>query len=277
MSRRTLEINHRKVSVLEDGAGEPTLYLHGFADVHAVTEGWMAFHMKLAERCRLFAPAHPGCATSDEIEYLESAEDLVFHYLEVIDALGLDHFNLVGSCVGGWLAAELAVRHPDKVQRLVLIDASGLFVPGAPIGDIFMMSHPVRGTDYSELRAMLFETDQTIAGRTLFPDGRAENLEDELRRYQMLRFTNRFGFNPPYFYNRSLRSRLHRIAAPTLVLWGESDHMVPLAHGEAYASAIPNSTKVTLVSGTGHSPQVEDPQGTAALVMDFLENCAVPV
>ena len=271
MSMRTLEINGRKVSVLEDGAGDATLYLHGFADVHGVTESWMPFHEKLLEACRLYAPAHPGCAASDEIEYLESAEDLVFHYLEVIDALGLERFDVVGTCVGGWVAAELAARHPEKVRRLVLIDASGLFVPGAPIGDVFMMSHPVRGTDFSELRAMLFESDRTPAGHALFPDGRAENIEDELRRYQMIRFTNRFGFSPPYFYNRSLRSRLHRIAAPTLVLWGEADQMVPLAHGEAYAEGISGSNGVALVKGTGHSPQAESPEATAALVTDFLK------
>ncbi len=270
MSLRTLEINGRKVSVLEDGSGDATLYLHGFVDVHGVAEGWMPFHEKLLGSCRVYAPAHPGCAASDEIEYLESIEDLVFHYLEVIDALGLDRFDLVGTCVGGWLAAELAARHPEKVRRLVLIDASGLFVPGAPIGDIFMMSHPVRGTDFSELRAMLFESDRTPAGHTWFPDGRGD-IEDELRRYQMLRFTNRFGFSPPYFYNRSLQSRLHRIAAPTLVVWGEADRMVPPTHGEAYAAGIPGSKGLELVKGAGHSPQAEDPEATAALVTGFLK------
>ena len=271
MSARTLEINGRKVSVLEDGSGDATLYLHGFADVHGVTEGWMPFHEKLLGTCRLYAPAHPGCAASDEIEYLESIEDLVFHYLEVIDALGLERFDVVGTCVGGWVAAELAARHPEKVRRLVLIDASGLFVPGAPIGDVFMMSHPVRGTDFSELRAMLFESDRTAAGHALFPDGRADNIEDELRRYQMIRFTNRFGFSPPYFYNRSLQSRLRRIAAPTLVVWGEADQMVPLAHGEAYAEGISGSNGVELVKGAGHSPQAECPEATAALVTGFLK------
>lgn len=270
MSRRTLEVNGRKVAVLEDGSGEPTLYLHGFADVHGVTEGWMPFHQALLEGCRLYAPAHPGCAESQEIEYLESMEDLVFHYLEVLDALGLERFDLVGACVGGWLAAELAARHPEKVRRLVLMDASGLFVPGAPIGDIFMMSHPVRGTDYSELRTMLFESHESPTGNALFPDGRGD-IEDELRRYQMLRFTNRFGFSPPYFYNRSLRSRLHRIAAPTLVLWGEADRMVPLAHGEAYAAGIPNAGGLELVKGAGHSPQAEQAEAAAALVAGFLK------
>ena len=109
MSMRTLEINGRKVSVLEDGVGDATLYLHGFADVHGVTEGWMPFHEKLLEGCRLYAPAHPGCATSDEIEYLESVGDLVFHYLEVIDALG--------SSGSTWWARVSGAGWPRSLRR----------------------------------------------------------------------------------------------------------------------------------------------------------------
>jgi len=270
MSQRTLEINGRKVTVLEEGSGSPLLYLHGFVDVHSVKETWLPFHQKLAETAKVIAPAHPGCAESDEIEYLESIDDLVFHYLELIDALAIDRFDLVGSCVGGWIAAELATHRPDRIRRLVLIGASGLYVPGELIGDVFMMAHPVRGTDYSELRAMLFKDAATPAGCEMFPDGRGE-LEDELRRYKMLRFSNRFGFKPPYFYHWPLRNRLHRITAPTLVIWGEADHMVPLAHGRAYAEGIPGSNGVQTVKGTGHSPGAEKPEETAALVTSFLK------
>ena len=67
-----------------------------------------------------------------------------------------------------------------------------------------------------------------------FPDGRAD-IETEVRRYKMLRFSSFVGFKPPYFYNRSLAQRLYRAAMPSLVLWGEADHMVPVAHGEAFA------------------------------------------
>jgi pimeloyl-ACP methyl ester carboxylesterase len=104
----------------------------------------------------------------------------------------------------------------------------------------------------------------------LFPDGMGE-IEDELRRYQMLRFGSRIGFKPPYFYNRSLRNRLHRISSPALVLWGEKDNMVPRAHGETYARLIPNAGELKLMPGTGHSVIVEQPELTAQMVLDFLE------
>jgi len=269
MSRRTLEINGRKVDVLEDGSGPPLLYLHGLVDVHSVKETWLPFHRKLAQNATVIAPAHPGCAGSDDLEYLESIDDLVFHYLEVTDALGIDQFDLVGTCVGGWIATELATHGPDRIRRLVLIGASGLYVPGELIGDVFMMAHPVRGTDYSELRAMLFKDAAIRVACDMFPDRRGD-IEDELRRYKMLRFSNRFGFKPPYFYHWPLRGRLHRIGVPTLVVWGEEDHMVPIAHGRAYAEGIPGSNGVHTVKGTGHSPHAEDPDTTASMVQEFL-------
>lgn len=269
MSRRSLEINGRNIDLLEEGSGPPLLYLHGFVDVHSVKETWLPFHRKLLQKTRVLAPAHPGCAGSDDLEYLESIDDLVFHYLEVIDALGIDRFDLVGTCVGGWVAAELATHSPARIRRLVLVGAAGLYVPGELIGDIFMMAHPVRGTDYSELRAMLFKDDAAPVACELFPDRRGE-LEDELRRYKMLRFANRFGFKPPYFYHWPLRSRLHRISAPTRVIWGEDDHMVPIAHAHAYAEGIAGSNGVQTVQGTGHSPHAEDPDTTASMVLEFL-------
>jgi len=103
----------------------------------------------------------------------------------------------------------------------------------------------------------------------LFPDGMGE-MEDELRRYQMLRFSSRIGFKPPYFYNRPLRNRLHRITSPTLVIWGEKDNFVPRSHGETYAKLIPNCSELKIIPGAGHSVIVEKPEETAQLVLDFL-------
>jgi pimeloyl-ACP methyl ester carboxylesterase len=263
-----LEIYGRKVWVLENGRGAPLLYLHGFADVHSVKESWLPFHEQLAKQARVIAPAHPGCAQSDENKDVDTIEDVVFHYLEVLDALKLAQFDLVGSCVGGWIAAELAARHPEKIRKLVLIGATGLFVQGALIGDVFMMAQPEHGSSYASLRQMLFAGADQPRALELFPDGMGE-IEDELRRYQMLRLGSRIGFKPPYFYNYSLRNRLRRIGSPALVIWGEKDHMVPLSHGETYAQQIPGA-QLAVISGAGHSAHVEKPDETARLVLNFL-------
>lgn len=269
MSGGVVKVRERAVQVLQKGTGAPLLYLHGFADVHSVKENWLPFHERLAEGARVIAPAHPGCAQTDENKDVDTIEDVVFHYLEVLDALALARFDLVGTCVGGWIAAELAVRHPEKIRKLVLIGATGLFVPGALIGDVFMNAQPEHGASYASLRELLFARADQPRAVEMFPDGKGD-IEDELRRYQMLRLGSRIGFKPPYFYNHSLKNRLHRITSPTLVLWGEHDHMVPRAHGETYAANI-HAARLVIVPGAGHSVHVEHPEATADLVRRFLE------
>lgn len=269
MSASQLDVGGRKVAVRECGRGDPLLYLHGFADVHGVADDLQPFHLRLGEVARLIAPAHPGCAGSDELGDGYGIDDVVFHYLEVLDALGLERFDLVGHCVGGWIAAELAVRHPDRVRRLALIAASGLFVAGAPIGDVFLHAQPERGVELTTLRQLLFADASTPAGLRFFPDGRGD-LDEEMRRYQMLRFGSFVGFKPPYFYNRALRRRLYRAAMPAAVVWGEHDRMVPRSHGEAYAAGLPGAAALALVAGAGHSAVLEQPDATAQAFIDLL-------
>jgi len=269
VSGRFLDLKQGKVWLLENGRGAPLLYLHGFVDVHSIKESWMPFHELLATGFRVIAPAHPGCSQSDENKDIEAIEDVVFHYLELLDRLNIPQFDLVGSCVGGWIAAELAARHPEKIRKMVLIGATGLFVQGALIGDVFMMAQPERGSSYAGLRQMLFSDHDHPKAFELFPDGMGE-IEDELRRYQMLRFGSRIGFKPPYFYNRPLANRLHRITAPVLVIWGERDHMVPLSHGEAYANSIPQAQPLKVIPKSGHSVHVEHAELAAQVISDFL-------
>jgi pimeloyl-ACP methyl ester carboxylesterase len=269
MSARVIEAGGRKVGLVEIGDGTPLLYLHGFADLHGVRPEPFAFHQALATKRRVIAPAHPGCGDSAEYEDLSGIEDVVFHYLDVFDALGLDHFDLVGHCVGGWIAAEIAVRHPERVRSLSLIGASGLFVPDATIGDVFMMAQPARGVEYHDLRAMLFGDAESALATDLFPDGRGD-IDDEVRRYQMLRLSSFIGFKPPYFYHRALVNRLHRIACPALVVNGADDRFVPRAIAEAYAKGIKGAKGPEIIANAGHAAHLEQPDAVAALVTGLL-------
>jgi pimeloyl-ACP methyl ester carboxylesterase len=267
MTTRTVDVRGRKVAIAEAGDGAPLVYLHGFADVHGVGIDLLPFHRRLTQHGRVIAPAHPGCNGSDELQP-SAIDDVVFRYLELFDALSLPRFDLVGHCVGGWIAAELAVRHPEWIGRLTLIGACGLFVPGEAIGDVFMHAQPERGTDLTSLRALLFaEPDGTVAKRW-FPDGRAD-LDEEVRRYQMLRFGSFVGFKPPYFYHRELRERLHRASMPSLVIWGGEDRMVPPAHGRAYADGLPSLTRFEILDGAGHAVHLEQADRVADLIAEF--------
>src|SRR5574342_226612 len=133
----TLLVRGTGVQLFTGGAGRPLLYLHG-----AGTFWWMPVHDLLARRRRVLLPVHPGFGASEGLEAIETIEDLVFHTLDVLDALGLDRVDVVGLSLGGWLGAELALRHPARVSRLVLVDAAGARVPGVAMGNPFMMPPP---------------------------------------------------------------------------------------------------------------------------------------
>ena len=125
MSMRDLNVRGRTVQLYEAGSGDPLVYLHGTADMHGAAVDPFAFHEALASKFRLIAPAHPGCVGTDEDDTMESIDDLVFHTLEVLDALDLHRVNIVGNSIGGWLAAEIAARNPERVGKLALIGMSG--------------------------------------------------------------------------------------------------------------------------------------------------------
>ncbi|MCA1647982.1 MAG: alpha/beta fold hydrolase [Chloroflexi bacterium] len=267
MTTRIVEVDGRRTLLLEEGQGEPLLYLHGFADVHGAVPDWLDVHRQLQEQFRIIAPAHPGCAGSDGATDMDTIEDVVLHYVELADSLALERFSLVGTCLGGWIAAELAVRYPQRVRRLVLVGASGLEVPGELIGDLFMLSQPRDGGDHSDLRSLLFGSADAPLAMDMFPDGRA-SIEHELLRFQTLTFAGRIGWSPPYLYDPKLRRRLRRLTSPTLAVWGETDRLVPLAHGRAYVEGVSDGRLEVLPAG--HSVHLEQPAETARLIAQFL-------
>ncbi len=268
MSRREITVQGHRVDVAETGSGPPLLYLHGFCDVHGAVPGWLALHEALARRFTVIAPAHPGCAGSEENDDIDAVDDATFHLLSVMDALGLDSVPVVGHCIGGWLAAELAVRHRERVECLCLIAASGLKVAGEPIADLFWQLQPLDGTDRSGLRRLLFAEAGSALALEFYPDGRNE-IDIELLRYKMCRFASRIGFRPPYFQDPKLLGRLARYDRPALVLSGCDDRLVPAAHGAAYAAGL-GDARLEVLDDAGHCLHIERPEKVADTVEGFL-------
>jgi len=252
---RALTVHGHHVQLFEGGTGRPLLYLHG-----AGTFWWMPVHDLLARRRRVLLPVHPGFGASDGLEAIESIEDLVFRTLDVLDALALDRVDVVGLSLGGWLAAELALRHPIRVSRLVLVDAAGVRLPGVPMGNPFMLPPP-------KVRELMFHDPTSSVARALFPDvPPPERLETVLRGREA---SARLLWNPAQAY-RKLTSRLWRIRVPTLVVWGREDRLIPLVYGEAYARGIP-AARLEILDGCGHLPPFEHPERFADLVLRFLD------
>jgi pimeloyl-ACP methyl ester carboxylesterase len=268
MTGQSISIAGRKVWLEDNGDGTPVVYLHGIVDLHGLDAKPMAFHRELARSCRVIAPAHPGCADTDEDETMETMDDVVFHYLRVLDALDLDTCVLAGSSIGAWIAAEIAVRHPERVEKLALIGPTGLFVPGHPIGDIFWYAQPDDGVRYDGLRELLFAGPRTETGLAMVPDAK-DDIEREMLKYKAFRFASLIGFKPPYLYNPRLRDRLDRYSGPALVLRGEHDSLVPPEHADAYVDGLGNA-RLQTITGCGHSLIAEAPEEMSQSISDFI-------
>src|SRR5262245_10867181 len=106
------------------GRGIPLLVL----PPEFASHDWFPYHEALAARFSVFAPDHPGFGNSERPEWLAGIDDLVFHYADLLDTLGLERVAIIGTSLGGWIAAEFAVAHPQRVDRLVLVGAAGLKV-----------------------------------------------------------------------------------------------------------------------------------------------------
>ena len=131
----TITIRGRNVRLYRGGAGPRLLFLH---DSFCPT--WLPLHEQLAPHHEVLVPIHPGFAGSeDNFDDFEEIEDLIFHYRDLCETLGLDRPALAGASFGGWLAAEWALRYPDTLSSLMLIDPLGLRVADAPAADILSL------------------------------------------------------------------------------------------------------------------------------------------
>lgn len=249
---RRLELAGGSVVYREEGSGPPLLFLHGGGGA----DQWTEAHAILARHHRVVAPTHPGFADSDDLPEVEGVDDLVYHYLDVIDRLELERPALVGASFGGWLAAELVVHSPPLFAALGLLSPVGLRIPDHPITDVFLIPPP-------EIPAALFAHPEALAQKA------PADVDALLAVYRDATALARYTWSP-FMCNPKLERRLGRISAPTLVLWAEHDRVVPRAHAERYASLIPNATLET-IPDCGHATYLERPTEVAQAVAAFLE------
>jgi pimeloyl-ACP methyl ester carboxylesterase len=252
-----VEVRGARVRVLRAGSGEPLVYLHSV--LGEVT--WRPFFDILSRNFTVYVTAHPGFAGSEGIERMDSVHDMVFHYADSLDELGLEKPHIVGLCLGGWLAAELAVHYAHRVRKLILIDAMGLNVAGHFIPDIF-------AANPNETRSLMFMNPDSELAHSFVPDTPSAEMLDLMLTSRQA--SARVAWNP-YLYDPKLRDRLYRIKAPTLILWGEADQLIPLEHGRLYEEKI-KGARLSIVKGCGHLPPFEKPEDTARHVLEFLKS-----
>ena len=245
-----------RAHTLIGGQGAPLLVLHGAGG----PTGWRRWHAALAEQFTLYVPSHPGFGRSDSADWMESVRDLARYYLWFLDVVGLPRASILGSSLGGWIAAELAVMNPRAVDRLVLVAAAGLKPEQGEILDIFY--YPL-----DELRGFSFhDPGQVPEWDELYGQPPSPEQQDlQLRNREM---AARLAWKP-YLFNPRLPRFLPRVGNATLVVWGREDKIIPPICGAQYVRHLPNAS-LRLIDGCGHQPQIEKPDEFVQLVGEFL-------
>lgn len=245
------------LTVSEAGTGRPVLILHGGGG--PATVAGLAQH--LSRTAHAITPVHPGWDGTHRPAWLTGIDDLALAYLHHLHDRGLRDVLVVGSSLGGWTAAEMAVRDTAGIiTGLVLIDAVGVHIDTEPITDFFALD--ARGVaEHSWHDADRYYLD---------PAGVPA---EELARRQANMATMRALAGNPGMHDPKLLRRLGRVQVPALLLWGESDRIVTPAYGAAYADAFGNG-RFEIVPEAGHLPHIERPEAAFALIDAHLHRTA---
>ncbi len=235
MDLKTVQAPRVAVRYFEGGAGPDLVFLHGAGGLTADDP----FLNALAAKHHVYAPLIPGYGDSDEAPEIRDMLDFTLHTWDVVEALGLKDPILVGHSMGGMIAAEMAALAPNDVSRLALIAPAGLWDDAHPIPDLF-------ATLPFEMPALLFHDAE--AGAAVLTAGR--NVEDPgfLQAYlvtnaRQLGMAGRILFPIP---ERGLSTRLYRIKAKTVLVWGDSDRLIPPAYAHAFKKAIAGAQLVSI-------------------------------
>lgn len=248
-----LDVRGVRTRVMRGGRGRPLLVLHP----EFAAGIWAPYHDALAAHFHVVAPDHPGFGDSERPEWLDGVDDLVFHYVDLLDALALDRISLVGTSLGGWIAAAIAVAHPERVERMVLAAPAGVHVEGVARYDYF--ANPIEET----LRRLFH--DPARAAQLLPTEFGAEVV---VRGYHEFTTLARLSWNP-YLFDPKLQQRLPRVRTPTLIVWGADDTILPPAHGETFAALLPYAT-LKHIPACGHFPPLERAEAFATMATEFL-------
>ena len=251
---RTVAIAGIDVEFEERGEGAPLLFLHPGEGLQP-ERPWLDL---LARRHRVIAPVHPGFGQSRPPDWLSSVDDLAYLYLDLADRLDLAEATLVGVSFGGWIAAEMTVRNTRRFARLALAAPLGAKFGGKLERDIADM----HGITRDEFLALAWADPQRGAvDYAALPDAEVAAVAHARQAFAL------FGWKP-YMHNPHLRHWLHRIDIPTLLLWGEADHVLSPGLRDGWQSAIPG-VKIVSIPDAGHFPHWEQPQAFAERLAEF--------
>lgn len=254
----TMVIGDAQIEIVEQGQGDPILLLHG--PYALPTEG--EFVDRLAQSGRVVAPVHPGFGRLPLPDWLDTIDDLAYLYLDLIERRGLRNVTLVGLSIGGWIAAEIAVKCAHHLSRLVLVGSVGIKVgdrEARDFPDIYAL-HP------DKVREMIWHDLVRAPNPFAFSD-------DELANWAQRQETTALLVWEPYMHNPRLKRRLKRIQIPALYLRGAQDGFISQDYASAFAALLLDG-RLDLVEGAAHVPELEQPRRLADKIAAFIRATA---
>jgi pimeloyl-ACP methyl ester carboxylesterase len=217
----------------------------------------LPFYDALAANHQVIVPHHPGYSRSERPDWMRSVRDIAVVYRGLLSELKIAKPALVGLGFGGWIAAEMASMAPGDLSHLVLVGAMGIKPPQGDILDLAI-------TGYIDYARAAFH-DQKAFDRVYG----AEPTVDQLEMWDICReMSFRIAWKP-YMYSQTLPYLLKTMRAPTLIVWGDDDKVVPISAGKRYLESLPDA-HLEIVQSCGHAVDMEQPEALAKLVTNFI-------
>jgi pimeloyl-ACP methyl ester carboxylesterase len=242
------------------GSGaEPLLFLHGAGGLMPSEP----FLEDLGRDFKVYAPHFPGYGDSTGTEHIDDVIDAALFYHQLMDELKIPAANIVGHSMGGMLAAEVAALCPHRAKKLVLVSAAGFWLDQYPIPDFF-------AARLDQIAPLLFHDPNSPAAKmmTAIPEDFKALEVMYVERVKRLATAGKFLWPIP---DRGLSKRAYRISSPTLVIWGESDKLLPPAYAKEFTSRIKGS-KLETIKQAGHMLMYEQQPAFVTTVRNFLKS-----
>lgn len=263
-----IEVDGYRIHYRDEGEGFPIVLLHGFA---ASLQVWNDWARVLKKKFRVIRLDMPGFALSDSIKpgTQLSVDFFTLALHNFLKQLGIEKFHLAGNSLGGWISWEFASKYPQRINKLVLLNAAGYLTPETHPKGIKMLTRP-------EVQKLVKSGVPRIMVRMMvrnsFGDKKKMNRDIVDRHYALV---NREG-NLASLFKIAMAEiypqigKIKEISAPTLILWGQKDKVVDVEYAHKFAGDIPEN-KLIIYEKVGHIPMVEIPQKSVEDLLDFLD------
>lgn len=252
----SIAVNGTTIELVDRGHGRPILFLHPGIGIDFDAPVLTA----LERGGRVIAPSHPGFGTSQLPKGMSSVDDVSYFYLDLLEQLDLNDVLMIGVGLGGWIAAEIAVKDASRLSALVMGNPVGVKIGDRETRDIVDI-WSIMPDEFNKLA--YHDPKNGERDYKNLPEAASLAAARNREAYARVAWS-------PYMHNPKLKSRLHRVSVPTLFLWGTADRVLSEAYGRGYCALIPDARFET-IERAGHFPHIEQPDEFASRALGFAE------